>query len=103
MDTDLLVGERGNEVDEEIGFRDTLTPDAVSMAIKLSMKGQQENGEERGEEKSEAMDGTWLRKCCEKHFAKAGMNGLSVTDMQSALFEVLSSVRGNDAIQNEVC
>jgi activating signal cointegrator complex subunit 3 len=103
MDKDLLIGDQGKEVEEEIGFRDTLTPDAVSMAIKMSMEGQG-NDKVKEEEKSKSTntDGMWLRRCCEKHFRDVGKNGLTVTDMHSALFKVLSSGRGNDAIQNEL-
>ena len=93
--------------------RDSLTPSAVSQAIRLSLEGRDSNEESkwesRGEsneesrgEKEKKSDELQLQRICWRHFGKEGVNGVSVSEMQSALFDVLISSKGDDAIQNEV-
>ncbi|KAJ7363488.1 activating signal cointegrator 1 complex subunit [Desmophyllum pertusum] len=45
--------------------------------------------------------GSWLRDQCQHHFGDSS-SGVSVTDLCSALFDILSSDRDNAAIQNDL-
>ena len=45
---------------------------------------------------------SWFREQCEIHFRETGTGDLSVADMCSALFDILSSPREDSAIQNDL-
>lgn len=49
-----------------------------------------------GANNKDEINGSWLRKQCERYF------GQSALDLCSALFDILSSERDNEAIQNEL-
>ena len=54
-----------------------------------------------GANNKDEINGSWLRNQCEYYFGDSG-SGVSVLDLCSALFDILSSDRDNEAIQNEV-
>ena len=108
---------RLDEVDKEATtaktkVADLLTPEFISQAINTSLA---KTTEKKAEKKTNgtlptvatpaaaasSMDASWLRRCCEEHFV-GGTSGMSVHDMFAVLFDMLSSLRSNDEIQNEV-
>lgn len=54
-----------------------------------------------GANNKDEIDGSWLRNQCEHYFGDSN-SGLSVLDLCSALFDILSSDRDNAAIQNDL-
>ena len=54
-----------------------------------------------GATNKDEINGSWLRNQCEHYFGDSS-SGLSVLDLCSALFDILSSDRDNEAIQNDL-
>ena len=54
-----------------------------------------------GAKNKDEINGSWLRNQCEHYFGDSS-SGLSVLDLCSALFDILSSDRDNEAIQNDL-
>ena len=54
-----------------------------------------------GASNKDEINGSWLRNQCEHYFGDSS-SGVSVLDLCSALFDILSSDRDNEAIQNEL-
>lgn len=54
-----------------------------------------------GTNNKDEINGSWLRNQCEHYFGDSSC-GVSVLDLCSALFDILSSDRDDEAIQNEV-
>eukprot|EP00118_Oscarella_pearsei_P012973 m.99165 g.99165 ORF g.99165 m.99165 type:complete len:2211 (+) comp37045_c0_seq2:40-6672(+) len=107
--------ERLNDTKEKstkVGFEDMLTPEFISKIVNDSLALKVDNGVASAREKGDgggggeeknvhSVDASWLRRCCESHFVK-GVSGMSVADMFSMLFDILSSTRSDDDIQNEL-
>lgn len=51
---------------------------------------------------SNGFSSSWLFNQCEKHLSQQTDSALNITDLTSAVFEILNSTRSNDEIQNDM-
>lgn len=92
-----------------VSLDDALLSDSEDENVEIQMdfpiiKEQQipSSGTSSGEASNkDEINGSWLRNQCEHYFGNSSSD-LSVLDLCSALFDILSSDRDNEAIQNEI-
>ena len=91
---------------EEFDWLDSGSDDESGAKVQFDMKyiSQESKSKSGAGGKDSKMGGHWLRSKVEESFGgpETGL-GMSITDLCSHIFEVLSSAKSDDALQNEVC
>ena len=92
LDDALLSDSEDEHVENQMGFPTIKDEQIPSKDVP---------SDSRGATSKNDITGSWLRDQCQHHFGDSS-SGVSVTDLCSALFDILSSDRDNAAIQNDL-